>query len=302
MQTALIKCAIAPLYQNPEHRMASIDEVLYGMKVELLEERGEWWYVRTHYRYEGYLHRHNLLFQSSKICAWEQAERGIIIKNHADILAAPSYQAYRLTCLPKGAQVIRLEQPDEDGFVKVGLVDGRIGFLRKCWMKAYVKSIYEDEYEKLRKMTARLKEEPKFLPSVYIDKILGKSEQEFRDSVIKTALSYLGISYRWGGKTTLGIDCSGLCQMAYLLNGLIIYRDSCIQDDFPIRRISLQQKNPGDLLFAPGHVAIYLGEEQYIHSTGKNGRDGVVIESLDPCKENYREDLAASFNMAGTVF
>ena len=56
------------------------------------------------------------------------------------------------------------------------------------------------------------------------------------------------------------------------------------------------------LLFAPGHVAIYLGEEQYIHSTGKNGRDGVVIESLDPCKENYREDLATSFDIAGTVF
>ena len=66
-------------------------------------------------------------------------------------------------------------------------------------------------------MTARLKEEPKFLPSVYIDRILGKNEQEFRDSIIKTALSYLGTSYRWGGKTTLGIDCSGLCQMAYLL-------------------------------------------------------------------------------------
>ena len=45
-------------------------------------------------------------------------------------------------------------------------------------------------------MTARLKEEPKFLPSVYIDRILGKNEQEFRDSIIKTALSYLGTSYR----------------------------------------------------------------------------------------------------------
>lgn len=59
---------------------------------------------------------------------------------------------------------------------------------------------------------------------------------------------------------------------------------------------------PADLLFFPGHVAMYLGEQKYIHSTGKAGSDGVVINSLDPAAPDYRPDLPEKLTGAGSWF
>lgn len=55
----------------------------------------------------------------------------------------------------------------------------------------------------------------------------------------------------------------------------------------------------GDLLYWPGHVAMYIGDEKYIHSTGASG--GVVINSINPEHDDYREDLA-DIKEIGTVF
>jgi beta-lactamase class A len=79
--------------------------------------------------------------------------------------------------------------------------------------------------------------------------------------------------------------------MAYMLNGLYIYRDAGIADGFPIREIPAEAARTGDLLFWDGHVALYLGDNRYIHSTGLSS--GVVINSLDPAARDFREDLAA---------
>lgn len=97
----------------------------------------------------------------------------------------------------------------------------------------------------------------------------------------------------------MGIDCSGLCSITYLINGIIIYRDSQIKEEFGMKRISKEEIQLGDLLYYPGHVAMYIGNDKYIHATGKSS--GVVINSLNPEDEDYREDLANIKEIA-TVF
>ena len=57
-----------------------------------------------------------------------------------------------------------------------------------------------------------------------------------------------------------------------------------------MKRISMDEIKKADLLYWPGHVAIYIGGGRYIHSTGASG--GVVLNSLNPDHDDYREDLA----------
>ncbi|MCL2610346.1 MAG: C40 family peptidase [Defluviitaleaceae bacterium] len=97
-----------------------------------------------------------------------------------------------------------------------------------------------------------------------------------KNLIIPNALSYLEVPYRWGGKTPMGIDCSGFVFMSYLLAGFIIHRDAHLVS--PIIEISPSEMRPNDLIFFEGHVAIYIGNGNIIHAGSKNGM--VKIESL----------------------
>lgn len=90
--------------------------------------------------------------------------------------------------------------------------------------------------------------------------------------------------YLWGGTVGPNYDCSGLMQAAFATSGIWLPRDSYQQEAFT-KRISLAELLPGDLIFfgteKVNHVALYLGEGYYIHSSGKDiGRNGIGIDQL----------------------
>ena len=99
---------------------------------------------------------------------------------------------------------------------------------------------------------------------------------EFLDlkNIIEIAQSLLGISYRWGGKSSLGFDCSGFVQAVYLAAGILLPRDSWQQSDFlKESRIEGNLSNPGDLHFFGkngkiSHVGISTGGLGIIHCQG----------------------------------
>lgn len=91
--------------------------------------------------------------------------------------------------------------------------------------------------------------------------------------------------YLWGGTVGANYDCSGLIQAAFMVNGIWLPRDAYQQEAF-VQAVPLDTTQPGDLIFfgtseKATHVALYLGENHYIHSSGKDlGRNGIGIDSL----------------------
>lgn len=284
MKDGLINQTVVTLYGEPhldqfkgESGASSTiqDEGLYGMPIEIIERCSEEWVrVRTHYHYEGYLPIKDLwmITEEEKKQRKHQHLR-VVCHNYADVLSLPKVQGIRLQTLTRGALVVLIEAAkDKGGWAKIRLNNGTEGYIKSGFL------------------------------GPYYDKPSSQNEITLRKNIVNSALSYLGTQYRWGGKSPLGIDCSGLCSMAYLLNGIIIYRDARLKEGFPVHEIDFKDKKPGDLLYYKGHITLYIGDERYIHATAKNGSDGVVINSLDPNHPDYREDLVKNLQAVGSIF
>ncbi|RLD63019.1 MAG: hypothetical protein DRJ01_04800 [Bacteroidetes bacterium] len=105
--------------------------------------------------------------------------------------------------------------------------------------------------------------------------ISEKKEDDMRASITDAALNYVDAPYLWGGRSPFGIDCSGLTQIVYKLNGIKIPRDASQQVELG-KAITFADKSlPGDLAFFDDeegniiHVGIVLNDKKIIHASGK---------------------------------
>lgn len=270
---ALVNTAVCPLMSRPTRQSERADEVLYGMTLEILEDaRTGWYLVRTHYGYTGWAPAEGLLLGASNVARWAALPKRTVTKGVCDVLAGPSVERWVLETLVRGCLAAPIGTPDERGWQKIALCDGREGFTKESFLGPFYST-----------------------PAC-------SNEADLRAALLTSALSYRGTHYRWGGKTPLGIDCSGLCSMAYLLNGVLLWRDAELREGYPLHKIPIEAVKPADLLFFPGHVAMYLGGGRYLHATACPGSDGVVVNSLLPDHPDFRPDLAASLTAAGSIF
>ena len=120
-----------------------------------------------------------------------------------------------------------------------------------------------------------------FLPQPH----LGNLDHQERDFV-SVAEQFIGTPYLWGGKSSLGIDCSGLVQVALNAAGTGCPRDSDMQRDGLGRTLdAAESKNlqRGDLIFWNGHVAIVRDTNSIVHANAhhmatkiENTRDAIA--------------------------
>ena len=237
------------MYLYPDKKSEVTDELLYGTNVFSVDESyAGFLFCKTEYGYLGYVDVSALSERR------ERGEKFVVTSSFCDIFSIPEYRFTPLITIPKGSVLYGEEKKSRDDRFTLIKSEGREFFLPTANIqKSTTLSRFEDVETK-------------------------------KKQVLKNAFSYLGTPYRWGGKSPFGIDCSGFCFMVYTLSGLGLYRDAEFDARY-VKEISFDELSTCDLIYYNGHVTMYIGEGEYIHSSATLG--GVKISSFDEKSPNF---------------
>jgi len=130
----------------------------------------------------------------------------------------------------------------------------------------------------------------------YIDRFQQQPDLEL---LTKFTSPWMNVPYMWGGRTALGVDCSGFVQVIYKMMGIDLPRDAWqqAQEGKSIKKI--KESETGDLVFFDDkdeivHVGILLDKEHILHASGKVRIDNIDkkgIINVDTGKRSHRLEL-----------
>ncbi len=252
----IVDVSVGNIYQYPKYESQLVTQVLLGHTVRVLKRHHGWLYVQCEDKYLGWAQPGIIRrVDSSELAAYNAKDK---------LLVTAIYTTVRSTPVSDGGTVSDAVMADlltpvqkSGASYKVELPDGRTGFVSSNDVDSYT------HYLATHKPTA--------------------------DGVEMVAKRLLGFPYLWGGTSTKGVDCSGFVKTVYRMNDIKLPRDASQQVNVGEKinpGPNFENLRKGDLLFfgkkaedgKPAkivHVAIYLGNGYFIHSS-----DRVQISSL----------------------
>jgi SH3-like domain-containing protein len=267
--------SVINLRKAPDHSSELVSQAILGTPVVVLKHQNSWVLVQTPDSYISWTEKSSVrLMSRTEMNNWMNARKGIYIDNTGWI-ADTTANNHGVVGDLVGGSIMEITGETKE-HLRVSLPDGRNGFVEK-------KQVFDFETWKA-------------------------SVQCTKESVCKTAMTYLGIPYLWGGASAKGADCSGFVQSVFFRNGIILPRDADMQAlDGETVDISdgYDSLTNGDLLFFGSkkdgsthitHVALYIGNNDYINAAGR-----VMINSLDPLKPNYSSARINSLLLAKRI-
>ncbi len=239
----IVRLSVANMRRDPSVRAELVSQALLGTVIRLLKKERGYYYIQNWDRYLGWISASSVvLMDSTDVSDWIRGPGVIYTANYGVVRERPGTRGRILVDLIPGARLKKLGMTGS--WVRVQVPDGQEGYVSREGMvsEEAVASIQPDS-----------------------------------DRVSSVAESFLGVPYLWGGTSAKGFDCSGFVQTVFRLNNKPLPRDAnqiALEGKKVELDDDLSQLRRGDMLFFGSnpdritHCGIYLGNQQFIHSSG----------------------------------
>jgi len=272
----LINNSVANLRSDPHHSAEIATQALLGTPIRILKRENDWYLVQTPNKYIAWVDAPAVVrIDQNELKKYKLANKIIYNKQYGFSYSEPDDNSQTVSDLVIGCILQAITA--NSGFYKVQYPDKRVAWVKKA-------EVLDAE-------------------EVFNKQITEKE-------LVETAKKFVGIPYLWGGTSSKAVDCSGFTSVIYYMNGTVLQRDASQQTKYGkeiTTNYEYENLQPGDLLFfgrkasdslseRVTHVAMYIGDTEFIHASGK-----VRINSIDSTRDNFIPEYVARFVRAVRV-